>query len=664
MGVRMSQARIETLRAQLRRYNHAYHVLDQPLVSDAEYDALMRELQALEADHPECFDPLSPTQQIGGQALDKFSKVPHTRAMLSLGNVYNEEELLAFVERIERQYGPQRYTLELKIDGLAISLHYRQGRFVRALTRGDGLLGEDVSHNIMRIKSIPLTVDFMPEFEVRGEVFMPKASFEKLNAEKVRNAEEAFANPRNAAAGSIRQLDPKIVEGRGLDAFWYVLMDAQNLAQATHSQALAKLSALGFKINPLTQSALSSDQLWPAIQAMAAQRATLPYEIDGMVVKVDALALQAELGFTAKTPRWAVAYKFPAEEVQTRLNDIFLTVGRTGKITPNAALEAVRIAGTSVAFAQLHNADYIAQKDIRIGDTVVVRKAGDIIPEVVRPLSQARDGTQVPFVYPSICPVCGQALTKDPHEAAHYCLNLSCAGRTVEALAHFASREALNIEGLGVKTVQTLYEAGLIQGIEDLYQLRHQRERLLQLPGFKDKSVDKLLDALDASKHAPLDKVLIGLGIRQVGEKAAQTLAAHFGTIEDLMAATPAQLAQVSDVGTVTAELIHAHFNEPRAQRLIDALRTFGFSFSYTQTLQRDARYADLTIVITGSIPGYTREEAEALLRRKGANVTGSISTKTDLLIYGEGAGSKLAKAEALGVRTLDAGAWLKDVNL
>lgn len=659
----MSQAKIEALRAQLRRYNHAYHVLDQPLISDADYDALMRELQALEAAHPEFFDALSPTQQVGGHALDKFSKVPHTRAMLSLGNVYTEAELLAFVERIEQQHGPQTYTLELKIDGLAISLHYSQGRFVRALTRGDGVVGEDVSHNIKRIKSIPLTVDFMPDFEVRGEVFMPKASFDKLNAEKAKNAEDAFANPRNAAAGSIRQLDPKIVEGRGLDAFWYVLMDAQSLGLSAHSEALETLQGLGFKINTLTQRALRGDQLWPAIQAMAAQRANLPYDIDGMVIKVDALAVQAQLGFTAKTPRWAVAYKFPAEEVQTKLKDIFLTVGRTGKITPNAALEAVRIAGTSVAFAQLHNADFIAQKDIRIGDTVIVRKAGDIIPEVVRALSDVRDGTQVPYEYPTRCPVCFEPLTKDPDEAAHYCLNLSCAGRSVEALAHFASRDALNIEGLGVKTVQTLYEAGLVHGVADLYKLRAQRERILQLPGFKDKSVDKLLDALDASKGASLDKVLIGLGIRQVGEKAAQTLAAHFGSLQALMAASPEQLAQVSDVGAITAQMIHSYFQDPSSQRLIEALIDFGFSFTYTQTLERDERYADLTIVITGSIPGYTREAAEALLRSKGAKVAGSISAKTDLLIYGEGAGSKLAKAEALGVSTLDAASWLEDLN-
>lgn len=659
----MTQARIEHLRALLRQYNHEYHVLDKPSVSDQEYDRVMQELIQLEQQHPEFFDALSPTQQIGGAALDKFSKVAHQRAMLSLANVYNQTDVQAFIDRIEKEVGPQNYTLELKIDGLAMSITYESGRFMRALTRGDGLVGEDVSSNIKMIRSIPLTLSEPRSFEVRGEIYMPKASFEKLNQEKQALNEEVFANPRNAAAGSVRQLDPKIVAKRGLDAFWYALMDGMSLGVACHSEALDYLATLGFKINPITQKAVKADQVWPLIEHLSKLRSTLPYEIDGIVIKVDSFAVQNQLGFTAKTPRWASAYKFPAEEVITNLQDIFVTVGRTGKITPNAALDPVRIAGTSVAFAQLHNEEFIVSRDIRIGDAVVVRKAGDIIPEVVMALKERRDGSQIPYVYPEICPACQSVLVKDINEAAHYCVNPQCSGRIQEALAHFASRDALNIEGLGIKTIETLYQQGLMASIEDIYRLKNHRDQLILLPGFKEKSVDKLLDAIEASKQASLDKVLIGLGIRQVGEKAAWTLATQFGSIQALMNAGVEELSAITDIGAITAEMIQNYFAQTENQTLIHTLQSMGLVMNFDFKIEKDERYADKTIVITGSIANMSREEAEAILIQKGAKVSGSVSKKTDLVIYGEAAGSKLTKAEQLGVKTLDARIWLKELD-
>jgi len=659
----MSLVRIEELKALLRRYNYEYHVLDKPTVSDQEYDRCMQELISLETLTPESYDPNSPTQQVGGLVLEGFSKLKHKHAMLSLGNVYNAQDVQDFVERMIKDCGQDEFVLELKIDGLAMSATYQEGRFSHAVTRGDGEVGEVVSANVRTIKSIPLVTSFLEETEIRGEVFMPKASFEFLNEERLKKGEELFANPRNAAAGSIRQLDSKIAASRKLDAFWYYLVQAENKGLKTHSEALAWLSSQGFKVNPYTQVVKGSEAVWKAILELGALRADLPYEIDGIVIKVNSFEAQRQLGFTSKTPRWAVAYKFPAEEVLTTLQDIFITVGRTGKITPNAALAPVRIAGTSVAFAQLHNEDFIKERDIRIGDIVTVRKAGEIIPEVVKAHPERRDGNQVPYVFPTQCPSCHEPLKRDLDEAAHVCINTQCPARLIESLAHYASRDALNIEGLGVKSIEQLHAAHLLNSLADIYTLKDKSIQILALPGWKEKSVDKLILAIETSKSLPLDKLLTGLGIRQVGEKAARTLSERYGSLEALRKATLEDLSQTKDVGSITAQCILEYFNEDANRVMLETLIQAGVNTQSAVAARIESRFSGLTVVVTGSIPGFTREEAEAWFINHGANVSGSVSKKTDLVVFGEGAGSKLEKAQSLGVNTLSAYDFLQEIQ-
>jgi DNA ligase (NAD+) len=656
----MSKERIETLRKLLNRYNTEYYVHNQSSVSDQEYDRYMQELISLETLYPQYQDPLSPSVRVGGGISESFTKIKHKRQMLSLGNVYNQSEVTEFIDKIQNEYGKIDFCVELKIDGLAMSVEYQGGRFHHAVTRGDGEIGEDVSLNVKTIRSIPLEINETKEMEIRGEVYMPKASLESLNKERLLNQEEPFANPRNAAAGSIRQLDSSIASKRGLDAFWYYWVDAESFGLKSHSLALKQLSALGFRTNPYTKVVSSKEELWALILEYTELRNNLAYEIDGIVIKVDDLSLQKKLGFTSKTPRWAVAYKFPAQEVSTRLLDIFITVGRTGKITPNAALEPVRIAGTSVAFAQLHNEDFISSKDIRINDVVIVRKAGEIIPEVVSSLSDRRDGSQVPYVFPKTCPSCFGPLVRDEDEAAHYCINVSCPSRITEALAHFSSRLAMNIDGLGIKTIQTLYEAKLIDSIDDIYTLK--AEDLFNLPGFKEKSVMNLLKAIQESKSNSLEKLLTGLGIRQVGEKAAKTLTMKFKTLENLRNASIEDLMSTSDVGDITASQIKAYFSEAHNAQLLDNLITLGLN-TESKLTQVTSKYQGLTIVVTGSIEGYTRQEVEAWFEERGAKAAGSVSKLTSLVIVGENAGSKADKALELNIPILKGQDWLKEVN-
>ena len=658
----MSLDRIETLRKLIRQYNHEYHVLDNPSVSDQEYDRCMQELIQLEQDFPEYFDANSPTQQVGGAVLDKFVKVKHDQMMLSLGNVYNKEEVEAFIDRVSKETGLDEFSLELKIDGLAMSLRYDQGQFLRAITRGDGEVGEDVSLNVKTIKSIPLKIHYDLPLEIRGEVYLPKTQFERINQERRNHQEEEFANPRNAAAGSIRQLDSNIAASRNLDAFWYYLIQADKMGLKSHTDALDWMKAQGFKVNPYTKRCKGKTEVWNTIEEMTLLRQTLPYEIDGIVIKLNNFNGQNQLGFTAKTPRWAVAYKFPAEEVVTSLQDIFITIGRTGKVTPNAQLAPVRIAGTSVSFAQLHNEDFIKSKDIRINDYVVVRKAGEIIPEVVRSLSERRDGTQTIYTFPTHCPHCDGPLVRDENEAAHYCINTNCEARVVESLAHFASRDAMNIEGLGVKTVETLHQALLLHSIADIYTLKLKRNELLSLPGFKEKSVDNLIQAIENSKSNSLEKLLTGLGIRQVGEKAARTLASQYESLDDLLQTTVEDLSQIKDIGLVTANFIVSYFKEEHNLKLIDELRSAEVNFKSYLPKVEVSQYSGMIVVVTGSIPGFTREQVEEWFRIKGASVTSSVSKKTNLVVYGEAAGSKLAKANELNIRTLSAEEWLKEV--
>lgn len=659
----MSYARIEELKALLRRYNHEYHVLDKPSVSDQEYDRCMQELISLETQYPESYDPNSPTQQVGGSVLDAFSKLKHKHAMLSLGNVYNAQDVQEFVERIVKECGQDEFVLELKIDGLAMSVTYQEGLFSHAVTRGDGEVGEVVSANVKTIKSIPLVSAFGEETEVRGEVFMPKASFEFLNEERLKKGEELFANPRNAAAGSIRQLDSKIAASRKLDAFWYYLVQADTKGLKTHSEALAWLASHGLKVNPYTRVVKGYEALWNTILELGALRPDLPYEIDGIVLKVNSFEAQRKLGFTAKTPRWAVAYKFPAEEVITTLQDIFITVGRTGKITPNAALAPVRIAGTSVAFAQLHNEDFIQDRDIRIGDSVTVRKAGEIIPEVVKSHPDRRNGSQIPYVFPSHCPSCHEPLKRAMDEAAHFCINTQCPARLVESLAHYASRDALNIDGLGIKSIEQLHEAKLLDALSDIYRLKDKKTQILALPGWKEKSVDKLIQAIEDSKQLSFDKLLTGLGIRQVGEKAARTLSERYGSLEALRRASCEDLSQTKDVGEITAQCIVDYFSEVANQEMLENLILAGVNTLASVSERIASRFSGLTVVVTGSIPGFTREAAEAWFIQHGAHVSGSVSKKTDLVVYGEGAGSKLEKAQSLGVSTLKAEDFIQEIN-
>lgn len=658
----MSLNRIEELRKLIRQYNHEYHVLDHPSVSDQEYDRCMQELIQLEHDYPEFFDANSPTQQVGGAVLDKFTKVKHDQMMLSLGNVYNKEEVDAFIDRVVKETGLDEFSLELKIDGLAMSLRYGQGQFLRAITRGDGEVGEDVSLNVKTIKSIPLRIQYNLPLEVRGEVYLPKAQFDRINREKRLNNEEEFANPRNAAAGSIRQLDSNIAASRNLDAFWYYLIQGDKMGLSSHTEALNWMKSQGFKVNPYTKRCVGKEEVWNAIEEMSQLRQSLPYEIDGIVLKLNNFEGQNRLGFTAKTPRWAVAYKFPAEEVVTTLQDIFITIGRTGKVTPNAQLAPVRIAGTSVSFAQLHNEDFINSKDIRINDSVVVRKAGEIIPEVVRSLPERRDGSQSIYVFPTHCPHCDGPLVRDENEAAHYCINTNCEARVVESLAHFASRDAMNIEGLGTKTVETLHQAHLLHSIADIYTLNTKRNELLNLPGFKEKSVDNLLQAIENSKNNSLEKLLTGLGIRQVGEKAARTLASQYDHLDLLLNVSVEELSRIKDIGLITANFIVSYFHEEHNLKLIDELRNANVNFNSYLPKVEVSQYSGMIVVVTGSIPGFTREQVEEWFRIKGASVTSSVSKKTNLVVYGDAAGSKLSKANELNIRTLSAEEWLKEV--
>ncbi len=657
------QQRILALRKQLDTYAYEYYVLDQPSVPDAEYDQAYQELLKLEDTYPQYRDPNSITQRVGGVVLDAFTKVTHKQQMLSLSNAFNLEDLQAFDERVRSIVPKVSYVVELKMDGLAISLHYHDGRFVQAVTRGDGFVGEDVTNNVRTIASIPMHIERMGDVEVRGEVFMPKKSFAELNAQREKNGEDVFANPRNAAAGSIRQLDSKIAASRKLDAFLYYYEDALGAGIQTHEEALETMEQLHIKVNPLRRVCNSMDEVWSFIQEMSEQRNDLPYEIDGMVIKVNELTAWEQLGTTVKAPRYAIAYKFPAEEVVTKLLDIVLTVGRTGRITPNAVLAPVRVAGTSVSAAQLHNEDMIKEKDIRIQDDVVVRKAGDIIPEVVRPLLDRRNGTQARYVFPKECPVCGSALVRLSDEAAHYCINQDCPARVVESIIHFASRDAMDIDTLGDKKVEFFHKEGLLNTIEDIYHLKDHKETILQMEGFKERSYQKLIDAIEASKQNPLEDLVYGLGIRQVGKKAAKVLAKHFLTMEKLMAASEEELVAIKDIGDITAQSIVAFFREPKNVELIDHLRGFGLRMDSEEEIIQESRFTGKTIVLTGSLQQMTRNEAKELLESLGANVSGSVSKKTDLVIYGEAAGSKLTKAQSLGVATMDEATFLQEVK-
>ena len=647
--------RIEEITKLLEKYNYEYYVLDNPSVSDAEYDRLMQELIALETKYPELKSPLSPSQRVGGQVQDEFKKVTHKRMMLSLANAFNEADLRDFDKKIRDVLGVDKvkYMAEMKIDGLGISLVYRKN-LLYAATRGDGTIGEDVTSNVITIKSVPSHIDCEDELEIRGEVFMPKKSLQKLNEIREKTGEPLFANARNAAAGSIRQLDSSIAASRGLDGFWYYFVNAKDFGIRYHSEALNYADKLGFKTNPERRLCNGIDEVISYIEEYTEKRPSLAYDIDGIVIKVDDMDTYDKLGYTSKTPRWAIAYKFPPEEVITKLTDIIYTVGRTGKITPNAVLEPVRVAGSLVQRATLHNEDFIKDKDLMIGDYVVLRKAGDVIPEVVRVVKERRTNDVLPYRMITNCPVCGSPLVRV--DAMHFCVNPHCEAKKIEGIIHFSSRDAMDIEGMGEKVVEQFFNQGFIKSIADIYDLGQYREDIISLDGWKDKSIDNLLDAIEKSKENSLEKVLFGLGIKEVGAKMAKTLARKYLDIDALSQASEEELTEIPDVGPVLTKSLVNWFSDERNQQLIAALKDKGVNFKYIGNTVKAAGsyFSGKTVVLTGTLSSMGRKEATTLLEDVGAKVTGSVSKATDCVIAGVEAGSKLDKAQQLGIQVLD----------
>ena len=657
--------RIQQLRKQLETYAREYYIQDAPTVTDQEYDRLMHELEDLEAGHPELADPNSPTQRVIGAILPGFEKYTHARRMLSLGDIFSREELEEFVARVRKEFPGASFVAECKYDGLAMALHYEDGRFVRAVTRGDGLTGEVVTANVRTIRSVPMYIDAPGHVEVRGEVYMPKVSFERLNEVQTTLHLPLFANPRNAAAGSIRNLDTSVAASRNLEIFLYWYQNALEHGIGTQAEALEAMHDMGFPVNMDFAVCDTVDEIWAFIERIREKRSGLSYEIDGVVIKVNSLEQEEALGLNAKTPRYAIAYKYPAQEVQTRLDDIFLSIGRTGVATPNAVLTPVRVAGTLVSAASLHNEDLIRDRDLRIGDTVIIRKAGDIIPEVIASVKEQRDGTQVPYVFPDTCPVCGSELIRLPEEADHFCTNPDCPAQVLGSLIHFVSREAMNIDGLGEKKVCQLHEAHLLDTIQDIYHLAEKREEILALHGWSDKGFDKLLANIDGSRQRSLADLLFGLGIRLVGRKAAGLLADAFGSMDAIMAATKEELAAVKYIGGTTAESLTTWFAQPANQGLIQSLKEAGLNMVQApkEVPSVSSPFAGKTVVLTGTLSGMSRSEAKSLLESLGATVAGSVSKKTDLVIYGDKAGSKLAKAQELGVTTMPEAEFLQEAG-
>lgn len=647
------RARVEQLRAELRQHNYQYYILDNPSISDAEYDRLLAELTKLEGEHPELITPDSPTQRVGHTPSSGFATITHANPLLSLGNAFSEEDLLAFAERVQKQSAkPVSYICELKIDGLAISLDYRDGLFVQGATRGDGTVGEDITSNLRTIRSLPLRLNEPVTLNVRGEVFMNRRDFAKLNEERKAAGESLFANPRNAAAGSARQLDPRLSAKRPLDIFLFGLVSLSGAEITTQGEGLAYLQRLGLKVNPHYKVCSDFSEVLSYIRTWQEKRNELPYEIDGIVVKVNEFEIQRELGNTARNPRWAIAYKFPAEQVITRVLNIQVQVGRTGALTPLAELEPVLVAGSTVSRATLHNEDIVAERDIRIGDYVVLQKAGDVIPEIVRALPERRDGSEVPFAMPKVCPACGEPVVRQGGEAVTRCLNgKSCPAQNLEKLIHFASKGAMDIEGLGPAVITQLVEAGLLKTPADLYRL--QKGDLLALERFAAKSAENLLHAIEESKKQPLSRVLFGLGIRLVGAEVAREVAGAAGSIDTLASFTKEELLLIPAVGEKIAQSILEYFADPENQALIQDLKGVGLMMAAEEKGQSQQVLQGLTFVVTGRLEGFSRSVIEDHLRSLGANVSSSVSKQTSYVVAGPGGGSKLTKATDLGITIL-----------
>ena len=643
--------RLKEIESLLDRYNYEYYVLDKPSVSDQEYDRLMQELMSLEEKYPEFKSKTSPSMRVGSTVLSSFKKVTHKLPMLSLGNVFNESDIIKFDERIKKEgYNPV-YVCEPKIDGLAISLVYEKGILVRGVTRGDGRVGEDITSNIKTIKSIPLKLSKDIDIDVRGEVYIDRKEFQRVNSERRKEGLEEFQNCRNLASGSVRQLDSKVTASRRLNNFTYHLPNPLDYGIYRHRDALNFMEELGFRVNPKRKICNNIEEVLKFINEMTSIRDSLPYDIDGIVIKVDDIKMQENLGFTARSPKWATAYKFPAEKVTTKLTDIVFTVGRTGKITPNAMLEPVRVAGSTIRKATLHNEDYVLSKDIRIGDVVVIQKAGDVIPEVVKVDLDRRTSTLPEFKMIDNCPVCGTKLVRKEEEANHYCPNPLCDARNIEKLIHFVSRKAMNIDGLGDRITEDYYNFGYLKDIPSIYELYKYKDELMSLEGFGEKKVDNLLEGIAKSKNNSLERLLFGLGIRHFGEKSALILAKKFKNIDNIMNASLNDLVDISDIGDIMAKSITEYFKKEENISLINKLKSLGINMNYLgKEVVEDPNFAGKKFVITGTISVMPRDVLKEEISLRGGNVTGSISKSTNVLIAGDSPGSKLEKALKLGI--------------
>lgn len=645
--------RIKELRDKLNYHNYRYYVMDSPEISDYEYDMMMKELQDLEEKYPEFKSESSPTQRVGGEALKEFKQVVHAVPLQSLQDVFSFNELKEWHERTSESLGHSpEYIVELKIDGLSVALLYEKGAFVRGATRGDGLVGEDVSLNLKTVKSIPLEIKDTNLLEVRGEVYMPRRSFLKLNEKREGEGQPIFANPRNAAAGSLRQLNPRITAGRRLDIFVFNVQRYGGRPFETHLQGLEYLKTLGFKVSPQRVLCNTIEEVWDTINKMGEERGDLPFDIDGIVIKVNSISDRDALGSTAKTPRWSVAYKFPPERKKTRVREIAVNVGRTGVLTPMAILDPVRIAGSTVSRTTLHNDDYIKEKDIRTGDYVIIQKAGDVIPEVVESLKNERDGSEIVFKMPEFCPSCGAPVEREEGEVAYRCTNVACPAQQSRAIEHFASRDAMDIDGLGPQIIAALLDKGLIHDSSDLYYLKF--DDLINLDRMGEKSVNNLLSAIDDTRGRDIDRLINALGIRYVGQKAAKNLASHFGSMERLMGAEKGELLAAQEIGEKMADTIYDFFRNERNIAFIERLKKAGVNMvSKREESKKPQIFAGQTFVLTGTLSKYKRDEAAEIIESLGGKVSGSVSKKTSFVLAGEEAGSKLVKAQQLGVKII-----------
>ncbi len=657
------KARIEELRSQINYHNYRYYVLDSPEISDAEYDELMRELKKLEEEHPEFITPDSPTQRVGAAPVEAFGVVEHPRPLLSLGNAFTPEELRAWYTRTLKLVGNQHFDLvcEHKIDGLAVALTYVNGLFTTGATRGDGYRGEDVTQNLKTIKSIPLSVpkDAPPRFEVRGEVFLPKAGFEKLNRERAEEGLPLFANPRNAAAGSVRQLDPRVTAQRPLDIYIYALGWAEGKpTPETHWETLEYLKSLGFKVNPVNRLVSRIEEVEEYYQTWVEKKESLPYEADGIVVKVNSIALQEQLGDVGREPRWAIAYKFPATQGTTKLKDIGISVGRTGTLNPYAILEPVSVGGVTIRQAALHNEDDIRRKDIRIGDTVIVQRAGEVIPQVVGPVVSKRTGEEKIFTMPKNCPVCGAEAVRAPGEAAYYCPNASCPAQVQQRIEHFVSREAMDIRGIGEQQSSLLFKAGLVKNVADLYDLK--KEDLLKLERMGEKSASNIIEAIEKSKKRPLSRLIFALGIRHIGSEMAELLASHFRSIDRLAQASREELLSIPGVGSKIADSVIAFFKQEENRHIIERLKKAGVLPEEEEAKVEELPLSGQEFVLTGKLESFTRQEAEAKIRALGGTTKDNVTRNTTYIVVGADPGSKLERARALGVKELNEEEFLK----